>query len=168
MLFKVLLCLCLLQVMVSARQSGFWRKIASDKCVGARNNHYKEFTYTGPHTFIIAMKMVHKKGRIGCVDSAYTRWGCSNSHPINIIVTDTRNKRIYPSPTLISTHTGGWYDLPGYEANSPELVFSDPGFRYLYKRQKMRIWYGEDLHNYTEGDNHGFTCMDVYVYSPNF
>jgi hypothetical protein len=72
---------------VSCISLGFWRKIASDKCIGARNNHYKEFTYTGPNTFIIAMKMVHKKGRIGCYGSAYTRWGCSNSYPMNIIVT---------------------------------------------------------------------------------
>jgi hypothetical protein len=72
---------------VSCISLGFWRKIASDKCIGARNNHYKEFTYTGSNTFIIAMKMVHKKGRIGCYGSAYTRWGCSNSYPINIIVT---------------------------------------------------------------------------------
>jgi hypothetical protein len=85
-----------------------------------------------------------------------------------LFISDTRNQRIYPSPTLISTRTGGWYDLPGYGPNSPELVFSDPGFRYLYYGQKMRIWYGEDLYNYTEGDNHGYTCMDVYVYSPNF
>jgi hypothetical protein len=83
-------------------------------------------------------------------------------------ISDTRNQRIYPSPTLINTRTGGWYDLPGYGLYSPELVFSDPGFRYLYYGQKMRIWYGEDLHNWTEGDNHGYTCMDVYVYSPNF
>jgi hypothetical protein len=86
-----------------------------------------------------------------------------------LFISDTRNKRVYPSPTLISTRTGGsWYDLPGYGPNSPELVFSDPGFRYLYKGQTMRIWYGEDLHDWTEHDNHGFTCMDVYVYSPNF
>ena len=66
---------------------GFWRKIASNKCIGARNNHYKEFTYTGRNTFIIAMKMVHKKGRIGCYGGGYTHWGCTNAHPTNIIVT---------------------------------------------------------------------------------
>ena len=84
-----------------------------------------------------------------------------------VFILDTRNKRIYPSPTLVSLRLGGWYDLPGYGMNSPELVFSDPGFRYLYSGQKLRIWYGEDLFDYTESDNHGFTCMDVYVYSPN-
>ena len=85
-----------------------------------------------------------------------------------LFISDTRNKVIYPSPSLISLHTGGWYDLPGYSKNSPEIVFSDQGFRYLSNGQKIRIWYGEDLFGWTESDNHGFTCMDVYVYSPNF
>jgi hypothetical protein len=74
---------------------GFWKKIASDKCVGARNNHYKEFTYTGPNTFIIAMKMVHKKGSIGCIGWAHTHWGCTNVHPTNIIVTGMDKNLLY-------------------------------------------------------------------------
>ena len=215
---------------LNVRILGYWKKIASNRCIGARNNHYKQFVYHGPSTFIIAMKLVHTKGVIGCHSSGRSYWGCWDSHPTNIIVTgsftktrrsqlvrlyhifysavcsrhlkwifqtenskfsrqeveneaefvfpkswskisterfdfsDTRNKRIYPSPTLISLRTGGWYDLPGYGRYSSELVFSDPGFSYLPRGRRMRIWYGEDLFNFTEGDNHGFTCMDVYVY----
>lgn len=67
---------------------GSWRKIATDQCIGAKGNHYKQFTYTGPNTFIIAMKLVHIKGSIGCDGSQYTKWGCKDStYPMNIIVT---------------------------------------------------------------------------------
>jgi hypothetical protein len=66
---------------------GFWRKIASDRCVGARGNHYKEIIYRGQSTFIIAMKLVYKKGKIGCYGGTYTRWGCNAGNPTNIIVT---------------------------------------------------------------------------------
>lgn len=75
---------------------------------------------------------------------------------------------MYPHPSLVRLQRGGKYDLPGYGLYSPQLVFSDPGFHYLYYGQRMRIWYGEDLFNYTEKDNHGFTCMDVYVFIPTW
>ena len=220
-----------------------WNKVASDLCVGAKNNAYREFTYNGTSTFIIAMRLVHKRGKIGCYGLSRTNWGCFPvKHTMNIIVTgihkrslifivrsvlsfgyrtiqnacmqhtcmcheasilrpmgyrsrkgrtakqcrkqckgritwdtswilpnltvlDTKNHRIYPSPTLVNLHSGGWYDLPGYHENSLELVFTEPGFRYLYSGQTFRIWYGEDLHGYTEHDNHGSTCMDVYVFT---
>jgi len=28
--------------------------------------------------------------------------------------------------------------------------------------QSLRLWYGEDLVGYTEGDNAGWVCCDVY------
>ena len=45
---------------------GSWREVAADQCVASKGDHYREITYTGPNTFIIAMKLVHKKGSIGC------------------------------------------------------------------------------------------------------
>ena len=67
--------------------------------------------------------------------------------------------RIYPTHVRKS----GWYNLPGYNYNSPEIVFS--GSRYLVHHMVIRIWYGEDLYGWTEWDNHGYTCMDVYIYT---
>ena len=29
---------------------------------------------------------------------------------------------------------------------------------------EMRIWYGEDLYKYTDTDNHGTSCADVYIH----
>jgi hypothetical protein len=70
---------------------------------------------------------------------------------------------MYPSPKLIKVQHG-WYILHEYDAHAHELVFSDAGFRNLYNGLRMRIWYGEDLYDYSEADNHGRTCMDIYVY----
>ncbi|XP_046857262.1 uncharacterized protein LOC124450666 [Xenia sp. Carnegie-2017] len=83
---------------------------------------------------------------------------------MNIIITDTRNKRIFPAPSLITPTTGNWYELPGYTENSPSITFAVPGYQWLYHGQIFRIWYGEDLANKWEDDNHGQTCMNVRVY----
>ena len=29
--------------------------------------------------------------------------------------------------------------------------------------QELRLWYGEDLVNWAEGDNGGYSCCDVYA-----
>ena len=84
-------------------------------------------------------------------------------------VTDINNFVMYPSPVLTKPfQAGGWYRLPGYSFNSPFLVLSDVGTRFIYHGQTIVVWYGEDLYNYTEGDNHGLTCFNVFfnrVYS---
>ena len=79
------------------------------------------------------------------------------------IIVDATNQLMYPSPKLIKVQHG-WYILHGYDAHAHELVFSDAGFRNLYNGLRMRIWYGEDLYDYSEADNHGRTCMNIYVY----
>ena len=80
-------------------------------------------------------------------------------------VTDIYNAVMYPSPVLTKPfQSGGWYQLAGYNHVSPFLVFSDVGTRFIYHDQRIRVWYGEDLYNYSEGDNHGRTCFDVFLH----
>lgn len=82
-----------------------------------------------------------------------------------MIVTDVYNRIIYPSRRLVAINAGGFYSLPGYTASSPKLIFTDFGYpKYLSANEKLRIWYGEDLKGYTEADNRGSTCMDIYAY----
>ena len=40
--------------------------------------------------------------------------------------------------------------------------FADPV--YINGNQRLRIWYGEDLYDHGEEDNHGKVCMDIYGY----
>ena len=114
------------------------------------------------------MKLVHRSGYVSCsaAASSGSNWGCSGSSTaLAMIVTDARNRIIYPSPRLVTVNSGGWYTLPGYTSSSPELILTDFGNpKYLITNEKLRIWYGEDLKGYTESDNHGSTCMDIYAY----
>ena len=144
--------------------AGSWMYIGYG-CVGARDNKFKEITYRRTSRFVGAIKLVRRNGHIGCHGGSWTYWGC-HVHGLNMLVTDPDNKILYPSPRLVTFRTGGWYKLPGYTPFSPELVFSDFGYpKYLKKGDKLRIWYAEDLYGYTEGDNHGSTCMYIYAYS---
>ena len=112
------------------------------------------------------MKLVHKNGYIGCYAAARSNWGCVAGTPeLNMIITDSKNQIMYPSPRLVKINRYSWYKLPGYTSLSPELVFTDLGYpKYFKTGDKLRIWYGEDLYGHTESDNHGFTCMDIYAY----
>lgn len=122
------------------------------------------------------MKLVHISGYVGCHPTARSYWGCAStsgdpvSKPIEIImiITDVNDQVFYPSPRLveigINGHSG-WYTLPGYTSSSADLVFTDFGYPKFFKSgDKLKVWYGEDLYGYTEDDNHGSTCMDVYAY----
>ena len=64
-------------------------------------------------------------------------------------------------------HSAGlWYYLPNTDAkHSKELVFAnymDPF--YLPELGQLRIWYGEDLTGWSEHDNQGKVCVNIYAH----
>ena len=101
-------------------------------CVSARGNHFKMFTYRGPSGFVRALRLTHQSGKIGCAPWRFSNWGCDHVHRTNKFVTDIKNVVMYPSTVLVNlAGAGGWYQLPGYFENSPNLVFSDVGDAYF-------------------------------------
>ena len=78
---------------------------------------------------------------------------------IGVVITDHANKLFAP----ISTDNGGWYSLVGYTTSSSVLVFcASKKPHCIFANTELRLWYGEDLRGFTEGDNGGKTCADVY------
>ena len=150
-----------------------WFKIG-DGCVGAKDDQSTEITVPNDQLsveqeengyFIGAVKLVHTSGYVGCHPKYRSNWGCHASYRMNIYVTDAYNQTIYPAPRFTTADNYGFYKLPGFHYNSYQLVFSDFGNPYYLKNgDKLRIWYGEDLLDITEHDNHGSTCMKVFVY----
>ena len=59
--------------------------------------------------------------------------------------------------------SGKFSNLPRVRSFSPEIIL--PRFSpYAVKSgEKLRLWYGEDLENFTENDNAGRVCCDVYA-----
>ena len=120
-----------------------------------------------------ALKLTYRGGEVRCVsDVAYnSRWGCHGhnsyrAHPLNVVITDKQNNRIFPLQQFIKHNSGLWYDMPVVDDKySDELVFSNFEYPlYLQPHMELRIWFGEDLMNWSESDNQGRVCADVYGY----
>ena len=150
---------------------GIWKKLnRTPRCIGAKNDHYSSLQYQGESKFLAAIKLVYLKGQIRCFDATVynSNWGCVKGIDanLNIFLTDWKNQVIFPKKRDVTfSGAGKWYSLPGFDEISRELVMSDfANPFYVYSNQRMRIWYGEDLFDVSEWDNHGKVCMDVYGY----
>ncbi|KAJ7349523.1 hypothetical protein OS493_038824, partial [Desmophyllum pertusum] len=143
-------------------------------CFEARNNRPGHVTYRGSQGMLLgALKLVYKEGAVRCVSNvAYnSRWGCHGysslkAYPLNVIITDKHNNVIFPLPQFIQHNAGLWYDMPVVDDKySDELVFSNFDVPlYLQPHMELRIWFGEDLKNWSETDNQGRVCVDVMGY----
>ena len=137
-------------------------------CFGARGDQFgKFFVPTGGR--LASIKLVHFYGYVTCNirdKRSWSYWGCSTSHKkefVNVVITKSSNHILLPSREFM-LNTGKWSILQGYYSFSPEIVlsvFSNPSA--VVKGQELRLWYGEDLMNNSEGDNDGKSCCDVYA-----
>ncbi|KAJ7383252.1 hypothetical protein OS493_029657 [Desmophyllum pertusum] len=75
-------------------------------------------------------------------------------------------KLVYREGAFIKHSAGLWYDMPVVEDTySDELVFSNFDFPlYLQPHMELRIWFGEDLKNWSETDNQCRVCVDEMRY----
>ena len=150
-----------------------WVKLnTSPVCFGAKDNSYGAFTH-GKNAFIWAFMLKHHPGNesqsgVKCDNSrgGKSLWGCrANQKEIYTFLTDERNNIIGPrfsEPSEFSKYSVK-YELPGYNSDSPFLIFfmgkSAYGLHYL---AELRLWYSEDLLDYTEYNNEGTSCADVF------
>lgn len=140
----------------------------SPVCFSARNTRYGTF-YTPRHGRVAAVQLIHLYGYVSChIHNAdnWSFWGCGHGLKdlVNVVITRSSNHMILPPNQFIGNRAGKWSKVPGYNSFSPEIVlsvFSHP--IYMSKHTQLRLWYGEDLVNYTEGDNGGRVCTDVYL-----
>lgn len=144
----------------SSNSCPLWMKLnKSPVCFGALDNQYGKFIYSR-NIFVSSFMVVHRTGSVTCNKKGYSYWGCgANASGLGVVITDHANKLFAP----ISTDSGGWYSLLGYTTSSSVLVFcASKKPHCIFANTELRLWYGEDLRGFTEGDNGGKTCADVY------
>ncbi|KAL9960944.1 hypothetical protein ACROYT_G034452 [Oculina patagonica] len=138
-------------------------------CFGTRDTQYGDFSvsYGGK---IAGFTLVHLSGYVTCGKrrvSHYSFWGCGDAggvkNHVNVVITTSSNHVIVPPSEFFTFGNGKWSEIPGYNSMSPEIVL--PSFSPFSVRSddQFRLWYGDDLVNFTEHDNGGRVCADVYA-----
>lgn len=138
-------------------------------CFGAKNHQFGRF-YAPKGGRLAAIKLVHLYGYVSCHRhnvAHWSYWGCSHHDYVNdnvgVVITTTANHVLFPPSQFIKT-SEKWSYIIGYNSWSPELVlsvFSHP--HWVSSGQELRLWYGEDFANFSEDDNGGRACCDVYA-----
>ena len=148
----------------SANTCPRWVKLnKSPVCFGARGNQYGRFSYHR-NVFVSQFMLVHRSGTVTCNKKAYSYWGCTPNHAsINVVLADTQNRILAPAASKVNSKHG-WYGLAGYTSSSSVLMFcAHKKPQCIFRNSELRLWYAEDLKGYTEHDNGGKTCADVYA-----
>lgn len=151
--------------------SDSWIKVSSQPvCFGARRNNFGRFNvpFGGD---IAAIKLVHLSGYVTCDRSNFSYWsywGCGKRAGVEdfvgVTITTVRNTIITPeAPFLKVNPPGRFSDLPPYESFSPEIILPRFSPYQAAAGTTLRLWYGEDLVDFTESDNDGSVCCDVYA-----
>ena len=78
------------------------------------------------------------------------------------MITTSSNTIVTPQSPFLQSNPGTSSLLPGYDAFSPEIILPRFSPYSVSWRQELRLWYGEDLVGFTESDNGGWVCCDVY------
>ena len=77
------------------------------------------------------------------------------------------NKTVLPLAEFVKSNAKNklyTYQLDGADFNSATLVFKLlPTPLVVLVGQQFQLWYAHDLVNYTEDNNDGKTCADVYA-----
>lgn len=125
-------------------------------CYGARDGTSATFSVTQTGR-IIKLRLIHVSGYL-TNNSGYTsvsKWGYPDNKKIGTLITDGNNKVLFGSKSP--------YILPNYDGESSELVLDGTGTERVTKNEVLRVWYSEDIRNYTEGDNDGTHCITIYA-----
>ena len=141
-----------------------WRKLNSAPvCFGAKDNQFGQFQFEVGGS-IQAVKLVHLSGQVTCDHrhvNAWSKWGCGSPfsvHVIHVFLTDAFKTILLPMGQRSP------YTIPGYDAQSGEIVFSGfPNPLHLLSGQELSLWYEEDLDDRSESDNDGTSCTDVFA-----
>ena len=87
------------------------------------------------------------------------------NHNLMTVITYS-NKTVLPLAEFLKGSNGKYYtyQLDGADVNSTTLVFKLlPTPLVVLVGQQFQLWYAHDLVDYTEYNNGGKTCTDVYA-----
>ena len=153
-----------------------WQKMNNDPvCFGARDNRYGAVTVTKTG-LVKAIKLVRRSGSIKCHANYPSKfWSCGNidayaKNTFMTIITNAKREALLPSVENLRGKNGCktgkyFYILDGVSQGSLELILGNLSRPLnLLKDQQLQIWYGQDWVGYSEDNNSGTTCADIFAW----
>ncbi|XP_057300779.1 uncharacterized protein LOC130635463 [Hydractinia symbiolongicarpus] len=133
-----------------------WKLQATNICFGTKNDQFGKFkiTHNGK---LAALKLKHMRGLVSCnPKKALTRWGCGWENPKNIfiVITNSEDQIIMPEGKKKEHNK-----IPGFNGNSSFITLD----KQVKAGEELRIWYSQDLRNFSEENNNGSSCADIYA-----
>ena len=121
------------------------------------------------------MKLVHRHGSIKCHPNyRSTYWSCGNidayaNNTFMTIITNANREALLPSAENLNTYGHNvkrhHYVLDGVNQGSPELILGNLSRPLsLLKDQQLQIWYGQDWVDWSELNNSGTSCVDIFAW----
>ena len=140
---------------------GAWELQAENVCYKAKGKNYGVIRFK-KEGLLKGIKLEHISGYLTCgvgVPDARSLWGCHTA--VRTLITDANNRVVFPANIDNPLHS----NVPVYDAKTSQILvftnFAYPSF--FVKGQELRIWYSEDLYDYTTHDNGGKHCIKVYA-----
>ena len=150
-----------------------------DQCTEQFREHNVLFAYAVNISFLYFLSVQWRKlnsspvcfwARYVSCDTRHTSdwsyWGCGDKMQaqVRVTITTTANRILLPPKQFLTIPSLEWYKIPGYNSVSPELilsVLSTPNW--ISSDQELLLWHGEDLVNFSEEDNGGTVCVNLYA-----
>ena len=142
-------------------------------CFGANGDSYGWFT-APINGSLVAVKLVHRFGYVSCHvhdGTNWSFWGCGEykykgpNRLIDTVTTDDHNRTYATNAAREEPRWLKMVQLRSLDITRSPLRFVRSRFSptSVYRGKRLRLWYGEDLANLSEGDNGGKVCCKVYA-----
>jgi hypothetical protein len=118
------------------------------------------------------VQFTHTSGRVTCrKENGESNWGCDHNGMAIVLAKAGERTVTMPlaSNTMGFTHrwngVANWYEMDGMTKDSKTLAFQIKDGVYDLKMEgEFKVWYNEDLHDYTESDNSGRVCYTMEAF----
>jgi hypothetical protein len=133
--------------------------------IGARKERSAVFTIKKT-AFITKIVFEHKGGRVMCHGSGSSNFGCSAN--VALIIGDNNRREILPNINVKgykktnhdSVKQAHWYTIDGVGRDSKTMTW-ELKTPQTFMPGDYRLWYNEDLTNWTEADNRGWATYKM-------
>jgi len=128
--------------------------------------------HIGKDICVKRITLTHKEGMLTCrtCSSGLSKWGC-DGHSMGLVLASGPQITAPVFDTIVGMtphyHAGShWYNMDGVDGDSTSMAwtFKEPvvfGSSHHHGVGEYKLWYNEDLSDYTEHDNSGRACYDM-------